>query len=94
MHPKLVDQYRCQLNIQNTRISLTGPSRADIEIMARNLITGKGGTIRTEEVQGTTLFFLSSYKQGNEPVGWISSERVPASLSIEHWQKNVEAVAA
>jgi hypothetical protein len=93
MQPKLVEQYRCEINFQNIRISLTGPIRADLEAFARNMLTGKG-TVKTEDVQGTIVLYHAAHKQGNEPIGWISQARVPTELSVEHQQKVVDAIAA
>jgi hypothetical protein len=93
MQPKLVEQYRCEINFANVRISLTGPTRAELEAFARNMLTGKG-TIKTEDVQGTTVLYHAAHKQGNEPIGWISQARVPTELSVEHQQKLADAIAA
>jgi len=62
MHPTLVEQYRCEINFQTTRISLTGPSKPELEAFARNMLSGKG-TIKTEDVQGTTVLYHAAHKQ-------------------------------
>lgn len=88
--PNVVEQYRAELNLENTKITLTGPSSTQIQNCVRQLYADNPSQIRFQKSgeNSHTIYFQEQL------IGWMTVSEIPTILSYEHQKKAVEKVAA